>query len=87
MSNGDQLRPGVRRAIGVLTAWRESDQSASTAELAESEIRSIVAEGRDAQQELVIGLIAVAGLLLDELAAAAGTPQHELLQDLARRFA
>ena len=87
MGNGDQLRPGVRRAVGVLTAWRESDEPTSTAALAEDEIRSIIAEGPGAQQELVIGLIAVAGFLLDDLAAAAGRPAHELLQELAARFA
>jgi hypothetical protein len=85
MTGDDEIQRGTQRAIGVLTAWLESASGADAA-LAEEEIRAIIREGPQAQRELVVGLVAAAGTLLDELATATKRTPNEVLRALAPRY-
>lgn len=86
MTSDDQIHAGVPRAVQVLSAWLESDTATSSAAFAEEQLRSIISEGQTAQAELVIGLVVVAGTVLDDLSMATERDQRQILQDLAMRF-
>jgi hypothetical protein len=76
--NPQQLGP----AIAILTAWANSPNDV---QLAGDVLLSYVAEGIP-EGDLVHGLISLAGILLMRLEKATGTPAHELMADLARRY-
>jgi hypothetical protein len=78
-------RPDPERlgpAITILTAWANSP---GDVQLAGDVLLSYVAEDIS-EDQLVFGLIDLAGILLVQLEKATGTPAPELMRDLARRY-
>lgn len=86
MTNDDQIRAGISRAVQVLSAWLESDTRNTSAAFAEEQLRAIINEGQQAQADLVIGLVVAAGTLLDHLAVVTERDRRQVLQDLAMQF-
>jgi hypothetical protein len=76
--NPQQLSP----AIAILTAWAHSPDNA---QLAGDVLLSYIEEGIP-EDQLVSGLIGLAGILLVQLEKATGRPAPELMADLARRY-
>jgi hypothetical protein len=68
-------------AIAILTAWANSPDDV---QLAGDVLLSYVEEDIS-EDELVSGLIGLAGILLVQLEKATGRPAAELMTDLARR--
>jgi hypothetical protein len=69
-------------AIAILTAWANSPDDV---QLAGDVLLSYVEEDIP-EDQLVSGLIALAGILLVQLEKATATPAPELMHDLARRY-
>jgi hypothetical protein len=69
-------------AIAILTAWANSPHDI---QLAGDVLLSYIEEDIP-EDQLVSGLIALAGILLVRLEKATAIPAPELMQDLARRY-
>lgn len=73
----EQLGP----AIAVLTEWANSGDDQPSGDVLLSYIADDIPE-----QDLVIGLINLAGILLVQLSKATGKSEPELMRDLAARY-
>jgi hypothetical protein len=76
----------VPKAIEVMTAWLEAGPGVPPEELLWQVIRANTEEGREAEAQMTMGLVTLAGSLLLLLEEATGRSPSAILHDIALRY-
>jgi len=78
----DEPHAGLQRAVELMTAWNEGDDSLRAVELVSGDLGVAHAQDRLIEDtgELVAGLMTLSAMLLHQLEQASGEPKARLLQ-------
>ena len=79
--------PASRRGIEVMTAWLEAAPGVPADEVMWQVIGANVAEGREAEVQMILGLQGLASILLVLLSDATGRSAAEILQEIGQKYA
>jgi len=82
--DADQKQANMRRAVGIMTAWLESDASGD--DLLIEQVLGDVGPGDDPEVASIFGLVGLCGHLLIKREKEAGISPEDTLRELAIKY-